>query len=132
MHGQHTLSSDQKNRGDSFCLCSQHVKSWLVRRFILAEEHDYICQRTMNKFVLLNLLSVSICWFCFKYPWYWSTSKTQFSQNYNDKDLDKLCILIMFPMSYNLMMSAILKTFRNVSCFKKNKFSPEEDLNKSV
>ena len=72
-------------------------------------------QRTMNIFILLNMLSVSICWFCFKYPLFWYTSKTQFSQIYDDKD--DVCYI------------------ENISkCFmlKKTKLSLEEDLNKPV
>ena len=49
----------------------------------------------------------------------------------NYDDLENLCILIMLPMSYNLMMSATLKTFKNVSSKKKSN-SPEEDFNKPV
>ena len=106
----------KKNRGDSFFFVFSTCKILISSQIHTCRGTWLYLQRTMKIFVLLNLLSVSICWFCFKYPWYWSTPKTQFSQNYNDKDLDKLCILIMFPMSYNLVMSAILKTLRIVSC----------------
>ena len=64
-------------------------------------------QRTMNIFILLNLLSVSIRWFCFKYPLFWYTTKHNSHR------------FMMIKM-----MSAILKTFRNVLHERVTKYFP--------